>query len=155
MRKDIVVVDVDGTVAKLGKRLKHIEGPVKDYRNFFMDCYQDDPIWEIIGLVNVLSTFRTIVFVTGRQDYPTVRAKTLSWLQAYFNFPVTEAMLKTSPVDPDSHDTEVKPKLLNEWLVENNRQAEEIDFILEDRNSMVKKWRDLGFVTLQVAEGDF
>ena len=27
--------------------------------------------------------------------------------------------------------------------------------ILEDRNSMVKKWRELGYTCLQVAEDDF
>lgn len=30
-----------------------------------------------------------------------------------------------------------------------------VAFILEDRNSMVKKWRELGFKCLQVADGDF
>jgi hypothetical protein len=32
---------------------------------------------------------------------------------------------------------------------------DEIAFVLEDRNSMVKKWRELGLTCLQVAEGDF
>jgi hypothetical protein len=53
--------------------------------------------------------------------------------------------------DDHRHDTEVKPELLRE----NGIGLETIAFVLEDRNSMVKKWRDLGLICLQVAEGDF
>lgn len=51
------------------------------------------------------------------------------------------------------HDTIVKPELLDEYLGQHPDYR--VAFILEDRNSMVAKWRELGFKCLQVAEGDF
>jgi hypothetical protein len=49
------------------------------------------------------------------------------------------------------HDTEVKPELLATAGI----TPENTVCILEDRNSMVKKWRELGFTCLQVEDGDF
>ena len=37
----------------------------------------------------------------------------------------------------------------------NGLDFSDVAFILEDRDSMVKKWRDLGLTCLQVAYGDF
>ena len=49
------------------------------------------------------------------------------------------------------HDSEVKPELLKEAGI----KLDSIAFVLEDRNSMVKKWRELGLICLQVADGNF
>lgn len=49
------------------------------------------------------------------------------------------------------HDTEVKPELLKNRGI----TPDDVAFILEDRNVMVQKWRELGFTCLQVAEGNF
>lgn len=49
------------------------------------------------------------------------------------------------------HDTEVKPELLANAGV----GPKEVLCILEDRDSMVAKWRELGYRCLQVAEGKF
>ena len=49
------------------------------------------------------------------------------------------------------HDTIVKPELLEKEGI----KLEDIAFVLEDRNSMVVKWREMGLICLQVAEGDF
>ena len=45
-------------------------------------------------------------------------------------------------------DTIIKPH-----LIESIRDR--VELILEDRNSMVAKYRELGYTCLQVAEGDF
>jgi len=49
------------------------------------------------------------------------------------------------------HDTKVKPELLLDVGI----LPENTLFILEYRNSMVKKWRELGYRCLQVQDGDF
>lgn len=55
------------------------------------------------------------------------------------------------PDNDHRHDTEIKPMLLKRAGI----KMKSIDFVLEDRNSMVQKWRELGLRCLQVAEGDF
>ena len=49
------------------------------------------------------------------------------------------------------HDTEVKPEL----LAKKGINPTDVWFILEDRDSMVAKWRELGYRCLQVADGKF
>lgn len=48
-------------------------------------------------------------------------------------------------------DTMVKPELLAQMNITPDR----VYCILEDRDSMVAKWRELGYRCLQVAEGKF
>lgn len=46
---------------------------------------------------------------------------------------------------------EVKPELLQKAGI----TPDKVYFILEDRDSMVAKWRELGYRCLQVADGKF
>lgn len=52
-------------------------------------------------------------------------------------------------------DDVVKPELLNNFLEESKLGKDVIQIVFEDRNSMVKKWREMGLTVAQVAEGDF
>ena len=49
----------------------------------------------------------------------------------------------------------VKPDLLEYILTQLQLKKEDVHFILEDRDSMVQKWRELGYTCLQVREGNF
>lgn len=49
------------------------------------------------------------------------------------------------------HDTEVKPELLQKASI----TPDKVYFILEDRDSMVAKWCELGYRCLQVNDGKF
>lgn len=48
-------------------------------------------------------------------------------------------------------DTEIKREIFDNYI----RDKYRVLFVLDDRNSVVKMWRDLGLKCLQVAEGDF
>lgn len=144
--KKIVLVDIDGTISKVGDRLKYLQQKPKDWDSFYNACFEDEPIQEIVDLVKSLSRNYSIVFCTGRREQ--VREKTIDWLFEHYGLPVNLLMRK----DGDKrHDTEAKPELLENAGIE----LRDIAFILEDRKSMVKKWRELGLKCLQVAEGDF
>lgn len=155
----IIVVDIDGTMTIVGNRLRFLDDDSltkkEKYKNFYGACDEDEPKWHIVDLVNLLAMKFHIVFITGRHDSSLVREKTFQWLKAYCKFPVTHENLMMRPEGNDRHDIKVKPELLTTWLRKNDRKESEIEFFLEDRNSMVDKWRDLGYTVLQVAEGDF
>lgn len=51
------------------------------------------------------------------------------------------------------HDMVVKPELLEAYMKENYKKPPFAVF--EDRNSMVAKWRELGYTCFQPAEGNF
>lgn len=146
--KNIVIVDIDGTISKVGDRLKYLKQTPPDWDSFYNDCFEDEPIHEIIQMVKALyMNGYTLVFCTGRRE--SVREVTELWL--YKNVIMLRKPLLMRKNKDYRHDTEVKPELLKEAGIDLN----DIAFVLEDRSSMVKKWRELGLICLQVAEGDF
>ena len=145
----IVVVDIDGTIAQIGNRLKYItEQNPKDYDAFYDHVGEDEPIQKICNVVWSLSQQYDIIFCTGRAER--CRKQTEAWLKRHL--PLYEGYQLLMRKDGDHrHDVDVKPQLLEQASIYPNR----VLCILEDRNSMVKKWRELGFTCLQVNDGDF
>ena len=147
--KDIIVVDIDGTIAKAGDRLKYLQQEKKDWDAFYEHCDEDAPIQDMIDLVESLYVIGyVIVFCTGRRE--SIRKKTCAWLFNHLGL-VTKFPLLMRKDGDFRHDTEVKPELLKE----KNITPDRVVCILEDRDSMVSKWRELGYRCLQVADGNF
>ncbi|NMC59217.1 MAG: hypothetical protein GYA51_07535 [Candidatus Methanofastidiosa archaeon] len=149
--KQIVIVDIDGTISKVGERLKYIKQEPKDWDSFYEDCFDDEPVGVILALIRDLyDAGYPIALCTGRRS--SCREKTVQWLNKYD----CEYLTKFSPIlmRPNGdmrHDIEVKPELLEIA----GYTPDKVAFILEDRTSMCKKWRELGYTCLQVADGDF
>lgn len=148
-RNNIIVVDIDGTIAKVGDRLKYLQQAKKDWDAFYEHCDEDEPIDEMCQLVADLFVLgRDIVFCTGRRE--SVREKTKNWLTQNVISTYDDELLMRKDGDW-RHDTEVKPELLQKAGI----TPDDVYFILEDRDSMVAKWRELGYRCLQVADGKF
>ena len=147
----IVIVDIDGTISKVGERLKYLNQDPKDWDSFYNDSFEDEPIIEMVDLVYDLYLQRyQLVFCTGRRE--SCREKTINWFNKYFEPEIAKrSKLLMRPNKDHRHDSEIKPELLKNAGI----KLDSIAFVLEDRNSMVKKWRELGLICLQVAEGDF
>ncbi len=141
----IVVFDIDGTLSIVGDRLKYLQLTPPDWDAFYGACGEDacnEPIWSIY---HALKQSHAILFVTGRRE--SCRQDTLAWMKENQISCRTEQLLMRKDGDT-RHDTEIKPELVADI-------PGEIGLVFEDRNSMVKKWRDLGYTCLQVAEGNF
>lgn len=156
--KNIVIVDIDGTISKVGDRVKYLQQEPKDWDSFYSACFEDEPIREIIDLVRKLEEVDNdsgwadydVRFCTGRREC--VRDITEKWIKQHFGYhSIFENTLLMRKDGDLRHDTEVKPELLREAGIDFN----EIAFVIEDRNSMVKKWRGMGLICLQPFEGDF
>lgn len=145
MSKQIIIVDIDGTVSKVGDRIKFLGTAKPDWDSFYNACFEDEPIQEIVDLIDNLKEAYTIVFCTGRRE--SVRAITEKWLEANGLF----GKVLMRPDHDRRHDIHVKPEQIKNAGIELNQVA----FVLEDRDSMVKKWRELGLKCLQVDYGDF
>ena len=145
--KNIVVVDIDGTIAKVGDRLKYLQQAKKDWDSFYEHCDEDEPIKDIIDVVQALywDDYK-IVFCTGRRE--SVRFKTVVWIQKN-GFSKFDLLMR--PDGDFRHDTMVKPEL----LATAGYTPDNVLCIFEDRDSMVSRWRDLGYRCLQVDRGDF
>ena len=83
---------------------------------------------------------------TGRREE--VREVTETWLKNQ-GLVVNKVLMR--PNKDHRHDTEVKPEQVSNAGV----LLQEIAFVLEDRDTMVARWRGLGVKCLQVNYGDF
>lgn len=141
-----VIVDIDGTVAKMINRGPYEWSKVGD----------DAPKYEIIELVGKLNQDHQIIFMSGRDSV--CRTLTEQWLYRY----VMPALEKDStafngvdlymrPEGDQRKDTIIKQELYEEHV----KGKYNVHLVLDDRNCMVDHWRDQGFTCLQVAPGEF
>lgn len=154
----IVVCDIDGTISKVGDRIKYLEQTPKDWDAFYGACGEDEPIKNMLILADSLAVGLqySVVLCSGRRE--SCRSDTVEWLYKYteelrYLDEFGQLLLRA---DGDFRpDTIVKKELLDNYLAENGYTKDDVAFILEDRSSVVKMWRDAGYTCLQVAEGDF
>ena len=145
--KQYIIVDIDGTVARIGDRLKYIRQEQKDWDSFYGHCDEDEPIRDVIDIVLKLRNKGIqIKFCTGRRE--SVRRKTELWIEKHMGLKPCDYSLLMRKDKDWRHDTDVKPMMID-------IPACEVLCVFEDRNSMVRKWRELGYTCLQVNDGDF
>jgi len=147
-----IIVDIDGTIAKISEeRLAILNKKPIDYDAFYRcDFTKDEPIEVICNIVQdaISLGIYKIAFCTGRREE--VREETEYWLANQQGFFYKNKLLMRKNNDIRSDDI-TKPELLkNAGYTPDN-----VAFILEDRTRMCKKWRELGFTCLQVAEGNY
>jgi hypothetical protein len=148
----IVICDLDGTVADCTHRRHHVESKPKNWDAFYSACDQDEIFPAIVNLLDVLVMANIeIVYMSGRRD--SERAKTQAWMDKY---DLPEGALIMRKVGDFRPDTEVKAEMFAHRVAcVPGFRKENILFVLDDRASVVKMWRDMGLTCLQVAEGDF
>lgn len=140
------LIDIDGTVANGDHRLHHIQKEIKDWDTYFLACGDDTPIDHMRDVVCALSNDFKIVFVSGRSDI--VRHQTEDWLDRH-GFPF-DALYMRKQGDHKNDDI-LKIELLAQLRADGFQPIMAFD----DRNRVVKAWRDAGIPCAQVAEGDF
>ncbi len=138
-----IIVDIDGTVAIHGDERGHY-----DYDKISTDT----PNQAVIDLVCTMSEDMDdptrVIFLSGREDRCMDETKT--WLDRYVGSAYWDElfMRKTGDHRPDYiikqelFDAHIRPDYCV-WLV------------LDDRDQVVKMWREMGLTCLQVAPGDF
>lgn len=137
MKQKAIIVDIDGTLAKMNGR-----GPFEWHR------VGEDKVNEPIKtIVNTMKKYFTIIIFSGRDG--SCLTETINWLNENTIYYDKIFMRKPGNNEKDSivkrrmFDTHVKDKY-------------EIEFVLDDRNQVVDMWRkDLGLTCLQVDYGDF
>ena len=147
--------DIDGTIADLSHRLHHVAADLadngatkpKDWDAFYAACGDDKPIPHMVELL--LTLFRAgsgVVYVSGRSDQ--CRNDTVNWIMRH-NLPVGPLyMRKCGDHRPDHL---VKAALLDQILADGYKPA----LVFDDRNQVVKMWRERGIPCCQVAEGNY
>lgn len=133
-----IIVDIDGTVADC----TGVRNPY-DATKYLLDR----PKRKVIDIVQdeAYKLGTTIIFCSGRHgEY---RPETEEWLFQNVKVPFKLYMRQTYTRD----DSVEKLDLFNKYI----RNEYHVKYVLDDRDRVVQMWRNLGLLTLQVAEGDF
>lgn len=130
-----VIVDIDGTVANRAWR-----GPF-DWHSVGTDT-PNEPVCDLVR-----SFADKVIFVSGRDAV--CRYATEKWL-ADINI-IGGADLHMRPEGDQRDDRIVKEEIYRREILGKYN----VRFVLDDRNKVVRRWRELGLPCFQVAEGDF
>ncbi len=145
-----IIVDLDGTLCDLSHRVHFVENPVngvKDWDSFFMGISEDElNIWCFEVIEAFVKRGYQILFVTGREE--AYRKITVEWLE---KFKVKYHQLYMRSLKDRREDSDVKVDIYRNEI----EQVYDTLFVLDDRKSVVKAWRELGLVCLQCDEGNF
>jgi len=143
----MIVFDLDGTLSIVGDRANELKKDPPDWDRFYARCDEDLPNRPIMMLYRAFVWRNLDVrIVTGRRE--SERQKTIDWFASHGIWIRSSTDIFMRPDGDHRHDTILKPELVAKFLGD-------IEVVFEDRNSMVKKWRELGITCCQVAEGDF
>ncbi|MEM9153329.1 MAG: AAA family ATPase [Cyanobacteria bacterium P01_F01_bin.3] len=134
--EDVIVVDMDGTLALMGNRSPYDVSK----------CDQDPPNIPVVQTILKWQETHKIIVMSGRTDDG--KEKTVSWLEKYGVKYSELHMRKTGDM---RKDTIVKEEMYRAHL--DGRYN--VIAVFDDRKSVVEMWRSLGLTVFQVAEGDF
>lgn len=137
-----IIVDLDGTLALIGDR-----------HPYDASRCEEDTLDEVVD--DIATTYWEqgyhIIFLSGRKEK--YREQTEEWLRKYawpLHMPrVHGPFMRAS--DDGRPDFVVKAELFDQHI----RGKFNIKFALDDRDQVVRLWRDMGIKTLQVADGNF
>lgn len=133
-----ILVDIDGTVATMTDRSPYDMTRV----------HLDTPNEPVITAVRALQAAgHTIIFCSGRTDDG--RAATEAWLQQHVGVPHAGLFMRVT--GDQRKDSVVKREIFEKQLRDHWR----ILAVFDDRNQVVRMWRELGLPVFQVAEGNF
>ena len=133
-----IIVDLDGTLA------------IHQGRNAFdySKLLSDKPNYPLVDLLRILSGSIDIIFFSGREGTEQCRQDTAKWLNDNVGIPYQLYMRK----EKDYRGDEIIKEELFKENIENNYYCVAV---FDDRNRVIKKWREMGLLACQVYEGDF
>lgn len=142
-----VICDIDGVIADCTHRLKFIQQSPPDWDAFFDACGEDTPILPMITFLRGVAKAFSVVYATGRPER--TRVKTVEWC-AKHDIPAGLVLMRTD--NDHREDFIVKRELVLKGLTNKSR---EIVAVFEDRDQVVKMWREHGLLCLQPKAGDY
>lgn len=133
---DCAIVDLDGTLAIMNGR-----GPF-DWAKVGEDLIN----LSVAYVIDSIKRTSQIIFVSGRDE--SCRVETENWLhnQIGINSP-----LYMRPANDTRDDRIIKREIYEREI----KCKYNVLFVLDDRDKVVRQWREMGLPCFQVAEGDF
>ena len=133
-----VIVDLDGTMCLHQGRNPYDLSKVSE----------DKPNYPLVDLINILGHQVDIIFFSGREGIEQCREDTIQWLSENLHVPY---QLYMRPEKDYRSDEIIKEELYNKYI----KDKYYCIAIFDDRDRVIKKWREMGLLACQVYYGDF
>ena len=151
-KKNKVIFDLDGTLALIDKRrdVSTKSNGKLDWDKFFdpSNIKLDVPNPPVVKLAQMLADDGfTIIIFSGRSDKTILTTK--SWL-ARNRIPFQKLVMRDSKTNHFTPDDILKKDMLDKHV-----DINDVFLVVDDRDKVVRMWRDLGLNTFQVADGNF
>lgn len=146
MKRKALIIDLDGTLADIRVRLKHLQGRKKDWKSFNKSLETDQIHDWCRELINRFASDHDIIIVSGRTD--DLKQDTIDWLNQYR---VTYHHLFMRNAHDNRPDHEIKLEIYEQHI----REKFSVVFVVDDRQKVVDMWRGEGLIVLQCAPGNF
>ncbi len=135
-----IICDIDGTLALLQGRVPYDPTTGEDLLNYpianILEVYDNQTLYDV-----------SLLLITGREEK--YREQTENWLKQHG---ITHYKFLYMRKNNDFRkDYKVKKEVYEKYI----KKTYDILFVLEDRDQVVKMWRDEGLICLQVAYGNF
>lgn len=135
----IIICDIDGTVAEMSGRSPY------DWSRVGEDKLKGEVADTVKSLARNLK--KKIIFLSGRDG--SCQVATMEWLCRYFNDVEFELYMRSA--GDMRKDSVVKKELFDQHI----KDKYHVCAVFDDRNQVVKLWRELGLQCFQVADGNF
>ena len=143
--REIVIFDIDGTLADISAREHYVRRHPKNWKAFFAGMADDKAAASIVRLCNILYDAGVrIILCSGRNEAH--RPQTEVWL-AREGVKYHEIRLRA---DGDMRSDVVAKREMLKGI-----DRSKVLFVVEDRSRVCDMWRGEGLTCLQCAKGDF
>lgn len=145
MRRDIILCDLDGTLADISHRLHLIKDDHPDWDEFYSACDLDDVNdWckRLLDAISLDPDLRVSIVSARRQQ---LRKKTIKWLKEKDIF--YDQLVLVRPDGNHEEDQELKRR----WLHQSGLK-DRVLLVIDDRAKVCKMWREEGLICLQCAD---
>jgi len=141
------IFDIDGTLADTSNRQHFLDNGKKDWDGWFRNI-GDDPVHDDVAQFYdyAISQGIRVIICTGRDE--AYREATESWLAAN---QLLADIVYMRPLGDRRDDSVIKKEMLDDMRSKGYNPV----MVFEDRDRVVKMWRENGIRCMQVASGDF
>jgi len=142
-----IIVDLDGTLANCDHRVHYVQSNPKDWDSFNSEMGKDQLNAWCAQLIEAMhSRGIQIILLTGRDD--NYEKSTIEWLNSH---QIEYHQLFMRKANDEREDHIIKREIFLEKIAPQYKTL----FVVEDRLSVVKMWREMNITCLQCDWGDF